>query len=111
MPIVLRLVIGTVCRKACEASAMHLQRTFLLSLRQQLDSACCSAIIGKHLLLLVLMLSHFQMKSRQPGQISALIVSPTRELASQIAVEAEALGWFHNITVQVRQETHCAFLR
>lgn len=42
-----------------------------------------------------------QMKATPSGKISALIISPTRELASQIAVEAQALGKFHNITVQV----------
>lgn len=42
-----------------------------------------------------------QMKAKPAGKISALIISPTRELASQIAVEAEQLGKFHNITVQV----------
>lgn len=42
-----------------------------------------------------------QMKAKPSGKISALIISPTRELASQIAVEAEQLGKFHNITVQV----------
>ena len=41
------------------------------------------------------------MSGRTAGKISALIISPTRELASQIAVEAEALGRFHNVTVQV----------
>ncbi|KAL3162374.1 hypothetical protein ABBQ32_010052 [Trebouxia sp. C0010 RCD-2024] len=41
-----------------------------------------------------------QMKATPSGKISALIISPTRELASQIAVEAQALGKFHNITVQ-----------
>lgn len=42
-----------------------------------------------------------QMQARASAKISALIISPTRELASQIAVEAEQLGKFHNITVQV----------
>ena len=42
-----------------------------------------------------------QMAGKTTGKISTLVISPTRELASQIAVEAEALGRFHNITVQV----------
>ena len=42
-----------------------------------------------------------QMSGRTANKISALVISPTRELASQIAVEAEALGRFHNVTVQV----------
>ena len=41
------------------------------------------------------------MAGKTSGKISTLVISPTRELASQIAVEAEALGRFHNITVQV----------
>lgn len=51
-----------------------------------------------------------QMKSRKAGKISALIISPTRELASQIAVEAEALGRFHNINVQVSRDCTMAAL-
>jgi superfamily II DNA/RNA helicase len=44
-----------------------------------------------------------QMLARPAGrnQIGALIVSPTRELAAQIAEEAKALGTFHNFGVQV----------
>ncbi len=44
-----------------------------------------------------------QMAGKTSGKISTLVISPTRELASQIAVEAEALGRFHNITVQVNR--------
>jgi len=43
------------------------------------------------------------MAGKTSGKISTLVISPTRELASQIAVEAEALGRFHNITVQVNR--------
>ena len=43
------------------------------------------------------------MPGKTSGKISTLVISPTRELASQIAVEAEALGRFHNITVQVNR--------
>jgi ATP-dependent RNA helicase MSS116 len=37
---------------------------------------------------------------RKKGSISALIVSPTRELAQQIAEEAQQLARFHGMTVQ-----------
>lgn len=43
------------------------------------------------------------MAGKTSGKISTLVISPTRELASQIAVEAEALGRFHDITVQVHR--------
>ena len=33
--------------------------------------------------------------------VSALIISPTRELAQQIATEANQLGKFHQLNVQV----------
>ena len=36
-----------------------------------------------------------------PGRVGALIVSPTRELAAQIGVEAAALATFHGWAVQV----------
>ena len=37
----------------------------------------------------------------RPGKTGVLIVSPTRELAAQIAVEAEALCKFRNYGIQV----------
>ncbi len=37
------------------------------------------------------------------GKTGVLIVSPTRELASQIAEEAKVLATFHKLTVQVRR--------
>ena len=39
--------------------------------------------------------------------VSALIISPTRELAQQIAVEATSLGTYHKLNVQVL--THASF--
>ena len=42
--------------------------------------------------------------------ISALIISPTRELALQIATEATSLGKFHNINVQVSTHLDKALL-
>lgn len=38
---------------------------------------------------------------RRKGATSILVISPTRELAAQIAVEAKALSQFHNLTYQV----------
>ncbi len=37
------------------------------------------------------------------GKTGVLVVSPTRELAAQIAEEAKVLATFHKLTVQVRQ--------
>lgn len=36
------------------------------------------------------------------GETAILVISPTRELAAQIAVEAKALSTFHGLTTQVR---------
>jgi superfamily II DNA/RNA helicase len=36
------------------------------------------------------------------GETAILVVSPTRELAAQIATEAKALSTFHGLTTQVR---------
>ena len=49
------------------------------------------------------------MQGKQANKVSALVISPTRELAQQIAVEAEALGTFHDITVQVGPQCSCCF--
>ena len=38
----------------------------------------------------------------QPGGVAGLILSPSRELAMQIAAEAEQLLRFHDIKAQVR---------
>lgn len=38
------------------------------------------------------------------GETAILVVSPTRELAAQIAVEAQALSKFHGLTTQVHKD-------
>ena len=38
---------------------------------------------------------------RRKGATAILVISPTRELAAQIAVEAKALSQFHGLTYQV----------
>ena len=38
----------------------------------------------------------------QQGQIGIIVLSPTRELTNQIAVEAQQLCKFHGFAVQVR---------
>ena len=42
------------------------------------------------------------------GKTGVLVISPTRELASQIAEEAKVLATFHKLTVQVRRVVCCA---
>ena len=41
------------------------------------------------------------------GSLAVLILSPTRELAMQIATEAEQIGHFQRLSVQVRSYLHC----
>lgn len=60
----------------------------------------CKAKTGTGKTLAFLIPALERMAGKTSGKISTLVISPTRELASQIAVEAEALGRFHNITVQ-----------
>lgn len=43
-------------------------------------------------------------KGPRRGETAILVISPTRELAAQIAVEAKALSTFHGLTTQVRCE-------
>ena len=46
------------------------------------------------------------MRSPLPrGKTGVLVVSPTRELAAQIAEEAKVLATFHKLTVQARRPT------
>ena len=41
------------------------------------------------------------------GSLAVLILSPTRELAMQIATEAEQVGHFQRLSVQVGLCVHC----
>ena len=41
------------------------------------------------------------------GSLAVLILSPTRELAMQIATEAEQIGHFQKLSVQVRSFVLC----
>ena len=46
------------------------------------------------------------MRSPLPrGKTGVLVVSPTRELAAQIAEEAKVLATFHKLTVQVQRSS------
>lgn len=47
-----------------------------------------------------------QMQARSGRGVSALIISPTRELAQQIAAEATMVGKFHQLNVQVSSFSH-----
>lgn len=56
---------------------------------------------GKTMGFLIPAVEHLCSSPPRPGRISVLIISPTRELASQIAKEAESLLTFHPFKSQV----------
>eukprot|EP01116_Phalansterium_solitarium_P021289 TRINITY_DN6559_c0_g1_i1.p1 TRINITY_DN6559_c0_g1~~TRINITY_DN6559_c0_g1_i1.p1 ORF type:complete len:662 (-),score=187.74 TRINITY_DN6559_c0_g1_i1:493-2382(-) len=56
---------------------------------------------GKTLAFLIPAVERMMRNPAGHGKVSILVISPTRELAAQIAVEAEALAKFHLLTVQV----------
>lgn len=63
---------------------------------------------GKTLAFLIPAFEKLQKDASRRGKIGALIVSPTRELASQIGEEAKTLATFHGFTVQARGPAHCS---
>lgn len=96
-----------ICSATKRALAEVLQYDLCTTVQAQSVPAClggvdmvCKAKTGTGKTLAFLIPALERMSGRTAGKISALIISPTRELASQIAVEAEALGRFHNVTVQ-----------
>lgn len=56
---------------------------------------------GKTLAFLIPALEQLAANRLAKGRTGVLIISPTRELASQIAEEAKQLAKFHNFVVQV----------
>ena len=59
---------------------------------------------GKTLAFLIPALEQLAANRLAKGRTGVLIISPTRELASQIAEEAKQLSQFHNFVVQVSFE-------
>ena len=57
---------------------------------------------GKTLAFLIPAFERLQKDAHRRGKIGALVVSPTRELATQIAEEAKTLATFHGFGVQAR---------
>ena len=57
---------------------------------------------GKTLAFLIPAFERLQKDAHRRGKIGALVVSPTRELATQIAEEAKTLATFHGYAVQAR---------
>lgn len=57
---------------------------------------------GKTLAFLIPAFERLQKDAHRRGKIGALVVSPTRELATQIAEEAKTLATFHGLGVQAR---------
>lgn len=56
---------------------------------------------GKTLAFLIPALEQLAANRLAKGRTGVMIISPTRELASQIAEEAKQLSQFHNFVVQV----------
>ena len=56
---------------------------------------------GKTLAFLIPALEQLTANRLGKGRTGVMIISPTRELAMQIAEEAKQLATFHNLTVQV----------
>ena len=62
---------------------------------------------GKTLAFLIPALEQLAGNRLAKGRTGVMIISPTRELASQIAEEAKQLSLFHNFVVQVMYNRPC----
>ena len=78
--------------------------------RYQVCGAACAGVdvvckaktgTGKTLAFLIPALEQLTAARLPAGRTGVLIISPTRELAAQIAEEAKQLVTFHGLTVQV----------